>query len=104
MSESSVNSTIAGVSDRDAPHIRARQEQKAAWQAGKSKTVEQLLVEFPEVAKDTTAVLDLVYMEILHRDSKGLSPTLAEYSRRFPALSAKLAVFFPQETSGARIR
>ncbi len=81
--------------DNDGPLARARQRQKAAWQAGRNETVEQLLDAFPELKTNREAVLDLIYLEILHRDNKGESPTLAEYRRRFPSLTARLAVLFP---------
>jgi hypothetical protein len=81
--------------DRNAPLAQARARQKAAWQAGGNETVEQLLEVFPELKNDREAVLDLIYLEILHRDNRGESPTLAEYRRRFPALTARLTVLFP---------
>jgi hypothetical protein len=81
--------------DNNGPLARARQRQKAAWQAGRNETVEQLLAAFPELASDREATLDLIYLEILHRDNRGESPTLAEYRKRFPALTARLAVLFP---------
>jgi hypothetical protein len=96
MSDPTHVSTIDGLPGDDGPHARARRAQQAAWQAGKSKTVEQLLIEFPELATDRTAMMELIYMEILHRDAKRQSPTLAEYSRRFPALTEQLAVLFPR--------
>jgi hypothetical protein len=97
MSEPSRVSTKVDVPFSDGPHARARRAQQAAWHSGKGKTVEQLLVEFPEVAADTGALMDLVYMEILHRDSKRETPTLAEYCRRFPALAERLVVLFPSQ-------
>jgi hypothetical protein len=81
--------------DTNGPLARARARQKSAWQAGRNETVEQLLDAFPELKTDREAVLDLIYLEILHRDNKGESPTLAEYRRRFPSLTARLAVLFP---------
>jgi hypothetical protein len=87
--------TSVNESDNSGPLARARARQKAAWQAGKNETVEQLLEAFPELKPDREAILDLVYLEILHRDNRGESPTLVEYRRRFPALTARLAVLFP---------
>jgi hypothetical protein len=81
--------------DNDGPLARARARQKAAWQAGRNETVEQLLEAFPELKTNREAVLDLIYLEILHRDNKRESPTLAEYRRRFPELTARLTVLFP---------
>jgi hypothetical protein len=95
MNEPSQDSTKIGLILGDGAHAKARRAQQAAWKSGQGKTVEQLLVEFPEVAKDTTALLDLVYRELLHRDYKGESPTLAEYRKRFPALAERLATLFP---------
>jgi hypothetical protein len=95
MSESTHDSTELGRPPDDGPLIRARQRQRAAWQAGKRLTVEELVAAFPELALDRDAVLDLVYMEILHRDSRREKPTLAEYRNRFPELGDRLTVFFP---------
>jgi hypothetical protein len=96
MSPSSPSSTAVGVSVGDGPLAKARAAQQAAWQAGRGKTVEQLLVEFPEAATDTATMMDLVYREILHRDNNRESPTLAEYRKRFPALAEQLKALFPK--------
>jgi hypothetical protein len=89
-------STEYDLPNDDGPRARALRAQLAAWKAGKSKTVEQLLIEFPELATYKTATMELILMEIIHRDSKHESPTLAEYSRRFPGLAEQLPGLFPR--------
>jgi fructose-bisphosphate aldolase class I len=76
------------------PLAQAKKRQKEAWQAGRNETVEQLLAAFPELQSDRKAILDLIFLEILRRDKNRESPTEAEYCKRFPALSAKVADIF----------
>ena len=95
MSEPSESSTRVTPPLGDGPLTRARQRKQAAWQEGRHESVEQLVASFPELASDREALLDLIYLEILHRDNKGESPTLAEYRRRFPMLTTRLTVLFP---------
>ncbi len=90
MSDSSQDSTNVGLPAIDGPLAKARQRQQMAWQAGRNETVEQLVADFPELALDREALLDLVYLEILrrddlHRQRRGELPTLVEYRERFPA-------------------
>ncbi len=56
----------------------------------------QAVAAFPELKTDSESVLNLVFMEILHRDSCHESPTLAEYRKRFPSLGNRLATMFPK--------
>jgi formylglycine-generating enzyme required for sulfatase activity/serine/threonine protein kinase len=69
-------------------------EQCAAWREGRSKPVEDFLVENPGLSGDSFALLELVYGEIRLRQELGQSPDSDEYGRRFPQLSERLAAFF----------
>jgi serine/threonine-protein kinase len=62
-----------------------RADQSARWQRGERVLVEQYLTEFPVLAGDPEALLDLIHAEIIHRLQSGDRPSLDDYLRRFPA-------------------
>ncbi len=61
-----------------------RAELSERWQRGDAVRIEQLLHQYPELASDSKALLELVYSEVLLRLERGESPSLAEYLGRFP--------------------
>jgi serine/threonine protein kinase len=65
-------------------------QQRQRWQRGETIPVETYLRERPELVEDASAVLDLIYHELLLRERRGEKPTLEEYERRFPAHAEKL--------------
>jgi hypothetical protein len=73
-----------------------RVDQRERWQRGDRVLTEDYLRDFPAVAADPEAALDLVYGEILLREERGEPPAPDEYRRRFPqyadTLSAQLGL------------
>jgi WD40 repeat protein len=82
-----------------APLVEVLLRQREAWQAGGRPSVEEMLRQFPHLADDTDAVLDLIYNETVLREERGTVGTLNEYLSRFPHLEAQLRVQF--EVDGA---
>jgi WD40 repeat protein len=76
------------------PLVDVLLRQREAWQAGRRPRVEDLLREFPHLAEDDNALLDLIYNETVLREEKGESSTLDEYLQRFPRLESDLRVQF----------
>jgi tetratricopeptide (TPR) repeat protein/tRNA A-37 threonylcarbamoyl transferase component Bud32 len=74
-------------------------DQSAHWSKGEPVLVEGYLEKNPELQSDHEAVLDLIYNEIVLRQSAGEEPGLAEYLQRFPHLSSDLGLLF--EVHGA---
>jgi len=56
--------------------------------------VEELLQRHPHLAGDDNAVLDLIYNEVVLRETAGQRPEVDDYLRRFPHLAADLRVQF----------
>jgi hypothetical protein len=69
-------------------------DQETRWNAGKCVLVETYLQQQPALKDHPQAVLDLVYHEIVLRESRGELPKLAEYQARFPQLAAELRIQF----------
>jgi serine/threonine protein kinase len=63
---------------------RLRADQSERWQRGEHVSVEEYLAEYPELASDADALLDLIHSEMLHRLETGDRPSLEEYLQRFP--------------------
>jgi serine/threonine protein kinase/Flp pilus assembly protein TadD len=70
------------------------EEQRQQWQNGQAWSIEAHLEEHPSLRDDQEAILQLVYNEVLLRESQGEKPTLVEYETRFPTLAAELALQF----------
>jgi WD40 repeat protein len=68
--------------------------QSREWQIGRRPSVEEMLRRHPHLAGDANAVLDLIYNEVVLRESAGQRPELNEYLHRFPHLAADLRVQF----------
>src|SRR5262245_26645711 len=71
-----------------------QEEQRACWRRGEPFPVEALLGRHPALGQDTSALLDLVFNEVLCREGRGESPAPEEYQRRFPHLAAQIADHF----------
>jgi hypothetical protein len=67
-----------------------REEQRKRWQKGERPPVEEYLARHPGLAENPSALLDLVYAEVVLREQHGESPTLEEYLVRFPRHDAEL--------------
>lgn len=70
------------------------QEQKTRWANGDTVAVEHLLQRFPALSADGEAVLQLIYNEVLQRESKGEKPQLEDYLPRFPQWREELILQF----------
>jgi tetratricopeptide (TPR) repeat protein/tRNA A-37 threonylcarbamoyl transferase component Bud32 len=71
--------------------------QRRAWRRGERAAVEAYFAQYPALAADAEAVLDLIYQEVLLREQAGESPRLEEYRRRFPHLAPQLELQFEVE-------
>jgi hypothetical protein len=60
------------------------------WAAGQRVPVEHFLLNHPQLAATSEAVLELVLLEVALREEAGESPSLTELEARFPALAAPL--------------
>src|SRR5262249_33000497 len=69
---------------------RLLDEQRAAWERGEPKPVEEYLRQYPELHTDPEAVVDLIYQEVLLQREKGLVLGLNDCIRRFPHYEAEL--------------
>lgn len=70
------------------------QELRARWRVGRRITIEALGTLFDDLARNEEQLLDLIYHEILIREEFGESPTLDEYTRRFPQYAERLERLF----------
>lgn len=86
--------------DRDSSHsessealrVRVLNLQTAAWERGSAISVEQLLLQFPQLTEESEAVLDLLHNEIYCRRRSGQQPELEEYLNRFPHVAEKVKI------------
>jgi serine/threonine protein kinase/HEAT repeat protein len=69
-------------------------DQRARWQRGERVLVEAYLGQYPLLADDADAVLDLIYQEVLLRKQRGETPQLDEYLRRFPQFAGPVRDLF----------
>jgi serine/threonine protein kinase/WD40 repeat protein len=84
---------LAHLAERD-PRTWAdalREDQCRRWRAGETITVEDYLAELPTLQEHTDALLDIVYGEVLLRESAGEHPRLTELQARFPQHGEALA-------------
>ncbi len=89
--QESIASLSASLSDR--VEFLA-QELRARWRVGRRITVETLGSLFDDLARNEEQLLDLIYHEILIREEFGETPTLAEYTLRFPQHAERLERLF----------
>src|SRR5581483_7791057 len=71
----------------------ALDRQKNAWLDGSRPSVEELLHD-SSLPAERDVLLDLIYNEIVVREELGETPTLEEYSARYPALDEDLRLHF----------
>jgi tetratricopeptide (TPR) repeat protein len=76
------------------PVDRLLAEQRQCWQRGERVPAEVYLEQHPALRSNASAVLDLVFHEVLLRRQLGESPPLEEYQRRFPQLAEPLEMQF----------
>jgi WD40 repeat protein len=65
-------------------------DQRERWRRGERIFAERYLRDYPAVAADAEAVLDIICGEYFVRDELGEVPDSAEYARRFPANADKV--------------
>jgi WD40 repeat protein len=65
-------------------------EQRQRWQRGERVLAESYLRQYPTLAEQGEAFLDLIYHEVVLREQHGDKPLLAEYQQRFPQFAAQL--------------
>jgi WD40 repeat protein/serine/threonine protein kinase len=70
------------------------QEQRRRWRSGQPASLDVLLDQQPTLRTDVEAILQLIYNEVLLREERGERPNLQDYTARFPALCAELALQF----------
>ena len=71
-----------------------RVEQQRRWQNGEAVTVESYFAIHPRLLADPTSALQMVYNEVLLRETAGECPRFEEYVRRFPQYKVELAPLF----------
>jgi len=64
-----------------------RVDQRERWQAGHYKLVEEYLTDYPVIASDSDATIDLIYNEYLLRKRLGHDLSTKKIIQRFQALS-----------------
>ena len=69
-------------------------DQRRRSQRGESFHAEFYLEQRPGLADDPERLLDLIYNELVLREQRGESPTMAEYQARFPHLAEALGDLF----------
>ncbi|MFO0910862.1 MAG: protein kinase [Isosphaeraceae bacterium] len=67
-----------------------RDDQRRRWQSGERVTARAYLDRFPSLSRDEEAVVELVYGEMLLRESLGEDPQADDYAAEFPALVPRL--------------
>ncbi len=75
-----------------APIVRALRLQTRSWEQGPVIQVEQLLQQFPDLAQQPEAILDLIHNEIFCLRRSGQHPELSTYLSRFPNLAEKMKI------------
>src|SRR5438094_330028 len=71
-----------------------RGEQRARWQLGDPVLVEAFLALHPQLQRDSEAVLELIWNELVLRRKQGETPQLADYRDRFGELEPRLPALF----------
>lgn len=90
---------------------KLREEQAYRWRRGEKLLVEEICKREPDLSTNSEALLELLYNEVLLRESAGEKPTAEEFTLRFPKLAEELrrqfavhAALPPQEaTNWARV-
>src|SRR5262245_34391036 len=91
-----VRAFLAQTGDLDPACVLAvlRLDQRQRWQAGESVRAEAYLEAYPELQSDPEYAVELIYGEILLRESRGETSTLEEYTARFPQCAPRLRLQF----------
>src|SRR3954453_22517693 len=71
-----------------------RCDQPQSWQSGAKNTAEDYLRQYPELRADPEGTLELLYNEMLVRQSLGEIPQLQEFQARFPELDSEIELLF----------
>ncbi len=74
-------------------------DQRQRSERGQRFLVETYLDQRPALKSNTEAILDLIYNEMMLRESRGEKPSLEEYQNRFPHLAQELADQFEIEAA-----
>ncbi len=69
-------------------------EQRRRWKQGEPVLVESYIAQYPSLADDHEALLDLILGEIILREEAGEKPTFDGFLRRFPHVEAPLRLLF----------
>src|SRR5262245_28795200 len=67
-----------------------RVDQRERARIGQAIGVEAYLADFPEVASDREAAVDLIFGEFMLREQRGEAPSVDQYCARFPDHAATL--------------
>lgn len=65
-----------------------------SWSENQQIQVEDLLKQYPDLSQDDSAVLDLIYTEVLLQEHSGRAAEEADYVQRFPELREQIAKQF----------
>ncbi len=74
---------------------QASYELRSGLRAGKATRVEDLLGQYPELAGNDEAILELIHAEVTTRNELGQRPSLEEWQERFPQLLPKMGEIVP---------
>src|ERR1043166_1171711 len=78
---------------------KLRADQSDYWERGERVLVEQLITPYPDLAKNSEHLLELIRSEIQHRLRVGEQPSFEEYQSRFGELADHLRDCWPEATS-----
>jgi hypothetical protein len=78
----------------DAPLRAASAELDRLLDSGEARAAETVLAAYPGLAVDPDAALQLIYDELVRRESRGERPDYEEYYRRFPQWEGELRKSF----------
>jgi serine/threonine-protein kinase len=89
-----VRELLAGAGELKPAEIvtAVRVDQHQRWHSGERIAAETYLELCPTLATDPESAVELVYGEFLLREELGESPTLAEYTDRFPHYAERLSL------------
>ena len=79
-------------------------ELRRRWESGDRVSVEAFLAERSAGAVSDDELLDLVYLEVVLREGRGVGAEPEEYARRFPFLADQLRKQFEVDRAPVRLR
>jgi hypothetical protein len=90
--EPDLDGFLAAAGELSADDLSAvlRVDQSRRWERGERPGAEDYLRQYPRVAEDECAALDLIHHEFLLRERHGERPALDEYLGRFPQYAAAI--------------